>query len=76
VKPIFTLREEHRLRLFNKRVLGKILGSKGNKTIGGWRRLHNEKLHYLYPSSSGACLIKLRSMRWVGHVAHSGEGKL
>jgi hypothetical protein len=34
MKPIFTLREEHRLRLFNNRVLRKILGSKTDKTIG------------------------------------------
>jgi hypothetical protein len=76
VKPIFTLREKYKLRLFNKRVLRKIMESKWNKTIGGWRRLHNGELHDLYPSSSVARLIKFRSMRWVGHVAHMGEGKL
>jgi hypothetical protein len=41
------LREEHRLRLFENRVLGKTFGLKRNDVTGGWRRLHNEKLHHL-----------------------------
>jgi uncharacterized membrane protein len=42
-----TLREEHRLRVFEKRVLRKIFGPKRDKVKGDWRKLHNEELHKL-----------------------------
>jgi hypothetical protein len=42
-----TLREEHRLRVFENRVWRRIFGPKGNDLIGGWRKLHNEELHDL-----------------------------
>jgi hypothetical protein len=41
-----TLREEHRLRVFENRVLG-IFGPKRGEVTGGWRKLHNEELHDL-----------------------------
>jgi hypothetical protein len=41
--------------------------------IGGWRKLHNEELHNLYSLSSIIGIIKLRRMRWAGHVARMGE---
>jgi hypothetical protein len=41
-----TLREEHRLRMFENRVLRKIFEPKREVT-GGWRKLHNEELHNL-----------------------------
>jgi hypothetical protein len=45
------LREErHRLRVFEDRVLRKILGPKGDKVTGGWRKLHSEERHNLYSS--------------------------
>jgi hypothetical protein len=40
---------------------------------GGWGRLHNEELHNLNASPNIIRVIKLRRMRWVGHVAHMGE---
>jgi hypothetical protein len=40
---------------------------------GGWRKLHNEKLHGLYSSPSVVRVIKARKMRWVGHVARIGD---
>jgi hypothetical protein len=40
---------------------------------GGWRKLHNEELHGLYPSSGVVRVIKARRMRWTGHVARMGE---
>jgi hypothetical protein len=44
-----TLREEHRLRVFKNRVLGRIFGPKRDEVTGGWRKLHNEELHALHP---------------------------
>jgi hypothetical protein len=46
----FTLREKHRLRVFENRVLRKILGSKRDEVKGEWRKLHNGELHNLYLS--------------------------
>jgi hypothetical protein len=40
---------------------------------GVWRKLHNELLHGLYSSPSIIRVIKARTMRWAGHVAHMGE---
>jgi hypothetical protein len=67
-----TLREEHRLRVFERRVLRRILGPKRDEMIGGWRELHNEALHNLYRSTSIIIIIKSRRLRWVGHVARIG----
>jgi hypothetical protein len=39
------------------------------------RRLHNEELNDLYSSSNIIRVIKLRRMRWAGHVARMGEGR-
>jgi hypothetical protein len=64
-----TLREEHRLRVFENRVLRRIFGPKRDEVTGGWRKLHNEQLHNLYSSSSIIRMIKPRRMRWAGFVA-------
>jgi hypothetical protein len=40
-----TLREDHRLRVFENRVLRIIFGSKVLEVTGEWRKLHIEKLH-------------------------------
>jgi hypothetical protein len=66
------LRDEHRLRLFENRVLGRIFGPKRDEVIGSWRKLHNEELHNLYCSPSIIRIIKPRKMRWAGHVARMG----
>jgi hypothetical protein len=47
-----TLREEHKLRVFENRVLRRIFGPKRDGLAGGWRKLHNEELHNLYSSPS------------------------
>jgi hypothetical protein len=39
-----SLREEHRLRVFENRVLRQIFGPKREKD-GSWRKLHNDELH-------------------------------
>jgi hypothetical protein len=35
-----TLREEHRLRVFENRVLRRISGPKRDEVVGNWRKLH------------------------------------
>jgi hypothetical protein len=67
------LREEHRLRVSENRVLRKIFGPKREED-GSWRKLHNDELHSLYSSSKVVRVIKSRRMRWVGHVARMGRG--
>jgi hypothetical protein len=68
----FTLREEHRLRLFENRVLRRLFGPKRDEVTGEWRRLHNEELNDLY-SPNTIRVIKSRTMSWVEHVACMGE---
>jgi hypothetical protein len=66
--------EEHRLRVFENRVLRKIFGPKKEEDKL-WRKLHNDKLHSLYSSPNIVRVIKSRRMRWAGHVACMGEGR-
>jgi hypothetical protein len=68
-----TLREEHRLRVFENRVLSRIFGPKRDEVMGEWRKLHNEELHNLYSSPDIIRQVKSRRMRWAGHVARIGE---
>jgi hypothetical protein len=67
-----TLREEHRLRVFENRVLRRIFGPKRNEVMEEKRKLHNEELRDLYSSPSIIRIIKSRRMRWAGHVARMG----
>ncbi|KAJ4444008.1 hypothetical protein ANN_05797 [Periplaneta americana] len=60
-----TLREEHRLRVFENKVLRKIFGAKRNEVTGEWRKLHNAELHALYSSPDIIRNIKSRRLRWV-----------
>ena len=53
-------------------MLRKIFGPKRDKVTGEWRKLHTEDLNDLYCSPSVVRVIKLKRMRWVGHVAHTG----
>jgi hypothetical protein len=63
-----TLREQHRLRVFENKVLRRIFGPIRDEVRGGWRKLHNEELHNLCSSPSIIRMIKCRRMRWAGHV--------
>jgi hypothetical protein len=72
----FIMREERRLRVFENRVLRRIFGPKRDTVPVEWRKLHNEELNYLYASLNIVWVIKSRRMRWAGHVAHTGEGRV
>jgi hypothetical protein len=67
------LREEHRLRVFEDRVLKIIFEPKRDELTEDWRKLLNEELHNLYSSPNIIRMIKSRRMRWKGHVARIGE---
>jgi hypothetical protein len=56
-------------------VLRRIFGPKRDEVTGEWRKLHNGGLHNLNSSPGIIRQIKLRTMRWAGHVAHMGEGR-
>jgi hypothetical protein len=58
------------------RVLRRIFRAKREEMSGGWRRLHNEESHNLYASTKIISMMKSRTMRWAGHVAHVGEMKI
>jgi hypothetical protein len=70
-----TLREEHRLRVFENRVLRGIFRPKWDEVTGEWRKWHSGELHNLYSSPDISRQIKSRRMRWAGHVARMGEGR-
>jgi hypothetical protein len=59
--------------VFENRLLWRILRPKRDEVTGGWRKLHNEELHVLYFSPSIVRAIKVRRMRWAGHVGRMGE---
>jgi hypothetical protein len=63
--------EEHRLRVFENKVLRRIFGPKRDKVTEGWRQLHNEELRNFYSSPSMIRMIKSR-MRLVEHVTRMG----
>ena len=69
-----TLMEEHRLRVFENRVLRRVFGPKRDEVKGEWRKLHNEELRDLYSLPNIVRAVKSRRMSWVGHVhAWGGE---
>jgi hypothetical protein len=68
-----TLREEHRLREFENRVLRGIFGPKRDEVTGEWRKLHNEELRELCSSPSIIIMIQSRRIRWIRHVARMVE---
>jgi len=73
-----TLREERRLRVFEKWVLRRIFEPKRDEVTGEWKKLHNEELNDLYSSPNIVRVINSRRMRWTGHVARMGrkEGRI
>jgi hypothetical protein len=69
------LRKEHRLGVFEKRMLRRIFGPKRDEVTREWRKLHDEELHNLYLSPDIVRQIKSRRMRWMGHLACMGEDR-
>jgi hypothetical protein len=68
-----SVREEHKLRVFENRVLRGIFGPKRDEVVERWRKLHNEELHNLFSSPSIIRMIQSRRMRWAGHVVRMGR---
>jgi hypothetical protein len=68
------LREEHRLRVSENRVLRRIFVHNLDEVTGDWRKLHNEELHNLHCTPNIIRVIRSRRRkRWVGHVMHMGR---
>jgi hypothetical protein len=65
-----------RLRVFESWVLRIIFGLMRDEKTREWRKLNNEELNYLYFSPNIFRVIKTRRMRWVGHVARTGERRV
>jgi hypothetical protein len=70
------LREERRLRVFENRVLRRVFGPKRDEVTGEWRKLHNVELSDLYSLPNILRVVKSRRMRWAGHVARMGQGRV
>jgi hypothetical protein len=62
--------------VFENRVLRRVFGPKRDEATGEWRKLHNEELSDLYSLPNIVWVVKSRKMRWAGHVARMGEGRV
>jgi hypothetical protein len=69
------LREAHRQKAFESRVLRRIFGHKRGEVKGEWGKVHIGELCDLYSSPGIIRMIKSRRMRWAGNIARMGEGR-
>jgi hypothetical protein len=76
------LKITHKLRCFlwRQKSRSKLLphsafGPKRDEVTGEWRKLHNKELNDLYSLPNIVRVVKLRQMRWAGHVARMGKDK-
>jgi hypothetical protein len=58
-----TLKEKHRLRMLENRVLKRIFEQRTDEVRGSWRKLNNKELHKLYSLPSIIRMVKSRKMR-------------
>jgi hypothetical protein len=63
------------LRVFENRVLKRIVVPERDELTGEWRKLLDDKLYDLYSLPNIIWVIESRRLRWVGHVARMGERK-
>jgi hypothetical protein len=77
-----TLRDEHRLRVFENKVLRRIFGPKRDEVTGGWRKLHNEEFQILYSCNQveedemdGTCRPNGGKEKCVWVISGKGRGK-
>jgi hypothetical protein len=70
-----TLREEHRLRVFENRILRRKFGPMKDEITGEWRKLYNKELHYLYSSSNIIRQNQPRRIKVVGSCDTHGRGE-
>ena len=71
-----TLRKERRLRVFENKVLRRVVGPKKDEVTGECRKLHNKELSDLYSLPNIVRVVKSRRMRWAGHLARMGRGEV
>jgi hypothetical protein len=67
------LREEHRLRVFENRVLRRIFGPRRDEVTGERRKLHSEELHNLYSSPDIIRQVKVNEV--AGACGMHGRGE-
>jgi hypothetical protein len=70
-----TFREEHRLSVFENRVLRRIFEPKRDEVTEEWKKIHNEELNDLYSSTNIVRVIKPRRTKWAGHAVCKGESR-
>jgi len=62
--------------VFENRLFRRVFGPKRDEVTGEWRKLHNEELSDPYFFPNILWVVKSRRMRWAGHVARMGEGRV
>jgi hypothetical protein len=67
------IKEEHRLRVFENRLLRRTFGLKRDEVTGEWRNIYNEELRNLYSLPNIIRMIMSRRLRWAVHVVRMGE---